>query len=191
MREVGCNEEIVTYDCRIALAPHATKVDIAQEEEMSTHSPHLSFLDRTISRHLREFHCQNSSRSGTGGISRRTFLQSATSTAGLALWKPQLAEATQGRGMTAEPKPIVGGNSPFGIFIHHFPALPTGTPLQSLNDPSQITDFKGFVGLNRIRGAGRGSGFADPVAFQADVGFMKGAFIGEDGKHHEGAFGFI
>jgi hypothetical protein len=61
----------------------------------------------------------------------------------------------------------------------------------NLNDPSQITDFKGFVGLNRIRGAGTGAGFAGPLAFQADMGFMKGQFIAEDGDQHEGVFGFI
>ena len=83
------------------------------------------------------------------------------------------------------------GVSPLGIFIHHFPAQPTATPLASLNEPSQITDFKGFVGLNRIRGAGRGSGFAHDLAFQADMGFMKGVFIAENGKRHEGVFGFI
>jgi hypothetical protein len=105
------------------------------------------------------------------------------------LWRPHLAKADEGK--NAQPKPIPGGVSPFGIFIHHFPVSPTGTPLQSLTDPSQIGDFKGFVGLNRIRGAGTGSGFANPLAFQADMGFMKGVFIGEDGEQHHGAFVFI
>ena len=57
-----------------------------------------------------------------------------------------------------------------GIFIHHFPALPTAAPLSALNEPSQITDFKGFVGLNRIRGLGNSPQFRDPLSFQADMG---------------------
>jgi len=109
----------------------------------------------------------------------------------LAFWIPQTAQAGQGKGKSAAPTPIPGGVSPLGIFIHHFPAQPTSTPLSALNEPSQITDFKGFVGLNRIRGAGVGSGFANPLAFQADMGFMKGVFIAEDGNLHQGVFGFI
>jgi hypothetical protein len=151
-----------------------------------------SFLGRRISRHLREFHSEKSGHSRKGGsVSRRNFLTNAAGTAGLAFWIPQPAQAGQGQGKSADPKPIPGGVSPLGIFIHHFPAQPTATPLQALNEPSQITDFKGFVGLNRIRGAGTGSGFADTLAFQADMGFMKGVFIAEDGNLHQGVFGFI
>lgn len=151
-----------------------------------------SFLGRRISRHLREFHSGNSSHSGNGrSVSRRNFLTNAAGAAGLAFWIPQSAQAAQGRGKSADPRPIPGGVSPFGIFIHHFPAQPTSAPLQALNEPSQITDFKGFVGQNRIRGAGTGSGFAGPLAFQADMGFMKGVFIAEDGNLHQGVFGFI
>ena len=150
-----------------------------------------SFLGRRISRHIRAFHGENSSRDGIGGIvSRRNFLTNAAGAAGLAFWIPELA-AAQGKGKSSDPKPIPGGVSPLGIFIHHFPAQPTATPLASLTEPSQITDFEGFVGLNRIRGAGRGSGFADPLAFQADMGFMKGQFLAENGKQHEGVLGFI
>ena len=150
-----------------------------------------SFLGRRISRHLRDFHGENSSRDGVDGtVSRRKFLTNAGA-AGLAFSIPGRGEPGQGKGKSADPKPIPGGVSPLGIFIHHFPAQPTATPLASLNEPSQITDFKGFVGLNRIRGGGRGSGFVDELAFQADMGFMKGIFIAEDGKLHEGVFAFI
>src|ERR1044071_907879 len=98
-----------------------------------------SFLGREISRHLREFHSD-----------RRRFLTSAAGAAGLAFWLPDRAQAAQGKGKSAAPKPVAGGVMPLGIFIHHFPALPTDTPLSALNEPSQITDFKGYVGLNRI-----------------------------------------
>src|SRR3989442_13371717 len=146
-----------------------------------------SLLGRRISRHLQELHGGDSSRDRSDGtVSRRKFLTNAAGAAGLAFWIPEVADAAQGKSKdkdkdknkddkdkSVDPKPIPGGVSPLGIFIHHFPAQPTTTPLASLNEPSQITDFKGFVGLNRIRGAGRGSGFAHDLAFQADMGFMK------------------
>src|SRR5215471_5537781 len=155
-----------------------------------------SFLGRSISRHLHDFHGGKSGCLGVDeSVSRRTFLTNTAGAAGLAFWIPGVAKAAQGNGKatgkSADPKPIPGGGSPLGIPIHHFGVIPTALPLASLNDPSNITDFKGFVGLNRIRGAGRGSGFADPLSFQADMGFMKGQFIAEDGKLHEGVFGFI
>jgi len=160
------------------------------------HSFHSNqgLFGNTISRHVREFHNQKSPGSEVDmGLSRRKFLQSTAGAATLALasglWTPQLAQA--GEHAVAAPKPIPGGVSPLGIFIHHFPPLPTGTSLQNLSDPSQIGDFSGFVGINRVRGAGTGSGFASPLAFQADMGFMKGVYIGEDGEHHHGAFVFI
>ena len=37
----------------------------------------------------------------------------------------------------------------------------------------------------------RRAAFGETLAFQADMGFMKGVFIAEDGKLHEGVFGFI
>lgn len=140
-----------------------------------------SFLARYASRHLRDFHPD-----------RRHFLTTAAVGAGgLAFWVPESAQAGQGKGKSAAPKPIPGGVSPLGIFIHHFPALPTGIALESLSEPSQITDFKGFVGLNRVRGLGTSPQFSDPLSFQADMGFMKGQFIAEDGNLHQGVFGFI
>ena len=151
-----------------------------------------SILGRRIAQHLHEFHNENSSpRRVSGSVSRRSFLTRAGGASGLVFWSPQPWQPAQAKGKSADPKPIPGGVSPLGIFIHHFPAQPTATPLEALNEPSQITDFKGFVGLNRIRGAGTGSGFADPLAFQADMGFMKGVFFAEDGDLHEGVFGFI
>lgn len=152
-----------------------------------------SILARRISQHLRDFHNGDARPGRVRGdaSSRRRFLTKAATASGLVFWLPQLADAGQGQGKSADPKPIPGGVSPLGIFIHHFPAQPTATALEALNEPSQITDFKGYVGLNRIRGAGTGSGFADPLAFQADMGFMKGTFVAADGNLHQGVFGFI
>ena len=142
--------------------------------------PPGSLLGKAISRHIRDFH-----------PSRRRFLSGAAGAAGLAFWMPQSAHAGQGKGKSADPTPIPGGVSPLGIFIHHFPAQLTAAPLDTLNEPSQITDFKGFVSLTRLRGAGTSPQYAQVLAYQADMGFMKGQFIAGDGNLHEGVFGFI
>ncbi len=119
-------------------------------------------------------------------------MKTAAGTAGLglisALGMPKLARA---RAKSGEAIPIPGGVSPFGILIHHFPLPPAGTPLSNLTEPSEITDFNGFIGDTRIRGAGTGTGFTNPLAFQTDMGFMQGEFVGEDGEHHQGTFVFI
>jgi hypothetical protein len=98
-----------------------------------------------------------------------------------------LASPTQSRGGGA---PF----APFGIFVHHNP-LNAALPLASPNDPSQITDFNGFVGLTHIRGVGTGTntmtGATQSLAYQADMGFSQGEFIGTDGRHHHGTFAFV
>lgn len=154
--------------------------------------PRRSVLGRAISQHVREFHSEHAVQGRIGGsVTRRNFLRNTAGAAGLAFWIPEASQSGLAKGKSAEPRPIPGGASPLGIFIHHFPAQPTATPLEALNEPSQITDFKGFVGLNRIRGAGTSPQFAQVLAFQADMGFMKGVFIAEDGNLHQGVFGFI
>ena len=122
-------------------------------------------------------------------LSRRQFVGA---TAGLVVGAGLSPGQAQGGNphTNAAPTPIPGGVSPFGVFIHHFPVGPTGTPLPNITDPSQITDFNGFVGLNRIRGAGAGTGLASPT-FQADMGFMVGEYVAVDGKHYNTSFGFI
>ena len=136
------------------------------------------------------------------GSSRRAFLGTAGGVLGAGLLSPTLAYA-QGNDddkrhdESAQPNPIPGGVAPFapfGVFIHHNPLKP-GVALNSINDPSQITDFDGFVGLTHIRGGGTGTntltGVSTPMAYQADMGFSKGKFIGTDGRHHEGTFAFV
>jgi len=132
------------------------------------------------------------------GGSRRAFFGRMATTGALAgggLLRPTPARADdddEGR-----PNPIPGGGAPFdpfGIFIHAT-GLNPALPLANINDPSLITDFKGFVGLTHIRGGGTGtdttSGASMPLAFQANMGFSQGEFIGTDGKHHEATFGFV
>jgi len=128
--------------------------------------------------------------SGAGGVSRRQFFGSA---AGLAMGTglSTFLSAQDGNPhVDASPRPIPGGVSPFGVPIHHFPIAPSTTPLADIQEPSQISDFNGFVGLNRIRGIGSGTGFPS-LNFQADMGFMVGEYVAVDGKHYNATFGFI
>lgn len=63
-------------------------------------------------------------------------------------------------------------------------------------DPSLITDFKGVIGLadlGDIMGTGTdlNTGAHARYKFHTDMRFMKGEFIGSDGRTHRGAFAFI
>jgi hypothetical protein len=95
---------------------------------------------------------------------------------------------------TVFPLPIAGGVSPFGIFIHHFPPVPVFAP-GPINEPSQITDFNGLVGVTRVTGAGTGTDLATGaqtrLTYQVDNGFMSGLYVGEDGANHHGTFAFV
>ena len=137
-------------------------------------------IQRRINQHFRRFHPE--------GIGRRRFLQS---TAGVALssslWTPHATAQDD----TAEPKPIPGGAMPLGILVHHFPLPTTNPPLAQINDPSEITDFNGVIGDTQIRGGGTGTGFTQQLAYRADMGFMQGEYIGQDGNHHHGTFVFV
>jgi hypothetical protein len=95
------------------------------------------------------------------------------------------------------PNPIPGGVTglaPYGIFVHHNP-LNAAIPLANMSDPSQITDFDGFVGSTHIFGGGTGTdkttGLNARLAFKADMGFSQGTFVGTDGQRHRGTFAFV
>ena len=133
-------------------------------------------------------------------VSRRAFLGGVLSTgalAGTALVPIKSARAGSDFENDAQPNPIPGGVAPFkpfGIFVHHNPLNPS-VPLSNISDPCQITDFSGFVGLTHIRGGGTGTntdtGETVSLAYQADMGFSKGKFIGTDGQLHHGTFAFV
>lgn len=123
-------------------------------------------------------------------LSRRQVLGAAAGVTGAIaasnLWMPVVADAHARSGLA--PKPIPGGvQTPFR-FIHHF-------PMQPGNDPSQITDFKGFIGVAQLAGTGTGidtkTGKRTPLLFDIDNRFMKGVYVGVDGRRHTGTFAFI
>lgn len=127
------------------------------------------------------------------GLSRRRFFRMAAGATGVALGSRLLLPATaRADDDDADPRPIPGGITvrigDEAFFIHHFPPV-------SGNEPSNITDFNGFVGNSRIFGAGTGlnteTGEATRLLFQADVGFNEGIYVGEDGRLHRGTFAFL
>ncbi len=134
----------------------------------------------------------------TRPISRRNFLGAAAFAGGAAAaagsWLPQVVKADFDGGATVFPNPIPVGVAPFGIPIHHFPPVPVLGPA-SINEPSQITDFNGMVGVCRVTGAGTGTdlatGATSRLSFQVDNGFMDGLYVGEDGNTHHGTFAFV
>jgi len=136
-------------------------------------------------------------------VNRRNLIRGAAGTVvGAGLFHSKLVYANDDDGDSERagcvgPNPIPGGVTglkPFGIFIHHNPLSPL-TSLPDISDSSQITDFDGFVGLTHIRGGGTGTdtatGATTRLAFQADMGFSQGKFIGTDGRTHEGTFAFV
>lgn len=146
---------------------------------------------------------QNLGSSGkTSWLSRRILLRSTAGTVlGAGLFHPKwvFADADDDDSKPKEcvgPNPIPGGVTglaPYGIFVHHNPLHPA-EKLALIHDPSQITDFDGFVGLTHIRGGGTGTdstGATMSLAYQADMGFSKGKFIGTDGRVHQGTQVFV
>jgi hypothetical protein len=136
-------------------------------------------------------------------LTRRNLIRGAAGAAvGVGLLRPKAALAGNDDDRAehagcALGNPIPGGVTPFkpfGVVVHHNPLNPA-KPLADINDPSQITDFDGFVGLTHIRGGGTGmnteTGATTTLAFQADMGFSQGKFIGADGRRHEGTFAFV
>ena len=131
-------------------------------------------------------------------LSRRGMIQTTAGAGLLAMGRslsmPRRAQAAQMNG--AAPKPIPGGlDLGDGNVIHVY--LP-----ESGMEPSTITDFRGFAGIHHVQGEGTvttggGNGLSTPTAtgdrlvFDADMRFMQGHYLGEDGQEHQGTFAFI
>ena len=113
-------------------------------------------------------------------LSRRRFIGSTAALAGAALGAGLVSPvaALADASTTASPKPIPPHLGPFAIWLPG-----------PKNEPSTITDFNGVVGVVDITGKGTGSDGGDH--FAADVRFMDGVFVGDDGAIHQGTFGFV
>ena len=132
-------------------------------------------------------------------LSRRHFVRTAAGATGIALgagvFLPVIALADQDDDnddttTPFEPRPIPGGIQPLGPGTPIFHTFPPALN----NDPSTITDFKGTFGIVLANGMGTRT---DPItgtnrdAFDLDIRFMQGLFVGMDGHQHRGSFAFV
>jgi hypothetical protein len=107
--------------------------------------------------------------------------------AGLGLLQPVSALARARAG--SDPRPIPGGFDanfnpvPSNPFIH---VLPPAVGFEM----STITDFNGVVAATEIQGTARGSD-GTSYAFDVDMRFMEGLYVGTDGRLRRGNFGFV
>ena len=88
-----------------------------------------------------------------------------------------------------EPRPIPGG------FDATFTPVPAD-PLIHVLPPavgfemSTITDFNGSIAATEVQGNATGSD-GSSFTFDTDMRFMSGEYVGGDGRHYNGTFGFI
>ena len=123
-------------------------------------------------------------------MSRRQFLGTAAGAASLLLGSSVLSPSRAA--VCADPRPIPGGFAEFGHFYHQlYPNQDTA----DTEDPSTITDFNGHIGLAYVEGMGthtdKTTGLVSHLPYRVDLRFMKGVYVGKDGKHHHGAFAAI
>ena len=124
-------------------------------------------------------------------MSRGIFLKAAGAGAAAlssGLLLPSAAQA--GKPVPAPPRPIPGGVTPPFLTapIHSYPPPLLGPAVA--HDPSMIFDFNGFVGVAQIDGTGR-DGSGNLLYYDVDNRFMKGTYVGVDGKTYHATFGFI
>ncbi len=124
-------------------------------------------------------------------FSRRRFLSVAAAAPGLLMASGAKARASM-RNCAPNALPhvtVLGGGLP-DIHIQ-LPGI--FTPLDT--DPSTITDFNGQLGYAIVDGSGtrtdKSTGAESAEAFEVDLRFMKGVFVGTDGRRCNGAFALI
>jgi len=125
-------------------------------------------------------------------LSRRAFLGMTAAASGMffgSLAAPPAAWAA--RKGSSTPKPIPGGIQPLGPGTETFHIF---LPAPGF-EPSTITDFNGVVGVANVGGKGTQTDTTTNTSkilpFDADVRFMRGVYVGEDGRVHRNAFVFV
>lgn len=133
-------------------------------------------------------------------LSRKQFLRRTAAVAGglaglsLLDWSPALAAAESGdrehhHGLGA-PKPIPGGFGPdFTTLLPSDPFIHVLPPAVGV-EMSTITDFNGIVAAGEVQGTAQGSD-ASSYWFDADMRFMSGDYVDDQGRRREHAFGFV
>lgn len=162
------------------------KIPLRQFTRVSGYPGHAHFWERALSR-------------------RRLLATAAAGTLGLVVGSDlRLPKLVEGAESPVLPKPIPGGltGAQFAAFLG---LTLTDTAKKELfhtfgplaapgNDPITITDFRGLIAAAEIQGTGKGSdagGAPFTVFFDNDMRFMRGQYIGVDGKRHHGTIGFF
>jgi hypothetical protein len=127
------------------------------------------------------------------GLDRRKLLLAAGGTiasAGLAKslsWPASGGAATSralAQSLLPAPKPIPGGRTVAGHFIHFF----SPHPRSSLDiEPSTMTDFKGSSALAYLVGSATGSD-GQTYDVEVDIRAFQGQYVGVDGSSQQGSF---
>ena len=120
-------------------------------------------------------------------LTRRQFV--GTTAAGVVGTSLLRAAPAFGKSASA-PKPIPGG-----FLVPSFETVPVNPDVHILPpfppfDMSAITDFNGTIAGTEIQGTATGSD-GSSWTFDTDMRFMDGEYVGEDGRHHHGTFGFV
>jgi hypothetical protein len=117
------------------------------------------------------------------GLSRRRFLHVSAGASGV-LFAGGVGSSTLAA--TCEPQPIPHTLSPGGGLPSIHILLP-GVAHPADADPSTITDFNGQIGYAIIDGTGTrtdlATGEVTTNPFEVDLRFMKGQFVGADGRN--------
>ncbi len=151
---------------------------------------HLSIGTRSLERGS----LQSALLAGDRPLSRRQLLTTAAGAFAVAatwsLWLPGLVRLASAQ--DALPRPISGGRSAPPapeIFFHEY-------PVARGNEPSTITDFKGYFGVASIdvgpaTRRDKRTGATTNLLWRAEMRALKGIYVGTDGQEHRGTFGFI
>jgi hypothetical protein len=89
----------------------------------------------------------------------------------------------------SQPRPIPGGVDATFTPVTKDPVWHFSYPAFGF-EAITITDFHGVMGAGETQGYVRGSD-GKTYTFDADMRFMRGTYVGLDGRTREGAFGFI
>ena len=127
-------------------------------------------------------------------VSRRQFVRGIAGAAvlgatfGSGLLRPKPAQASG----SSDPLPVVGGWSvlnPYHVYAPFFDG-------RLNSEPATISNFNGSVGLAYISGSvtrtntKTGEVRTLPMV-DSDMRFMKGVYVGQDGREHRGAFSLV
>jgi hypothetical protein len=120
-------------------------------------------------------------------LSRRAFLGSMAGVAGAAAGASLVPTGVLAKESNPAPKPTKNTVALNGVTF-------SVTFFAPGVDPSSIWDFNGVAGVADVQGTGTATnpdGSHETLLYDTDVRFMKGTYVGMDGRVHKGTFGFV